>query len=66
MILMKTLEYYDASYSPLERAESIPEPDCGVCDDTGAIDSQVYCDCSSGDALLEFHITEPHPDEMRD
>jgi len=60
MILMKTLEYYDASYSPNERAEmSHNEPDCGACEDTGTIDNQVYCDCSSGNARRDFDEVSP-------
>ena len=51
MIPMKTIEYYDTSYSPNESAEmSHNEPECGACYDGGYIDDNetVYCDCPSG------------------
>ena len=57
MIPMKTLEYYDSSYSPNESAEmSHNEPDCGACYDGGYIDDaeSVYCDCSAGSHMCDL------------
>jgi len=47
---MKSVSYYDPSYSPNEACEATETIDCGGCYDTGMIDEQVYCDCEHGTA----------------
>tara|TARA_R110002167_G_scaffold332385_1_gene539219 strand:+ start:334 stop:609 length:276 start_codon:yes stop_codon:yes gene_type:complete len=50
---MKSINYYDSSYSPNEACEVNNDyMDCGACFDMGMIDEQVYCDCRHGKALV--------------
>mgnify|MGYP003677449911 FL=1 len=50
--IMKSINYYDSSYSPNEACEQNDNyMDCGACNDMGMIDEQVYCDCRHGKAL---------------
>ena len=49
---MKSINYYDSSFSPNEKAEMTNTPNCGACVDEGMIDGQVYCDCSQGDKRM--------------
>ena len=50
---MKSLSYFDSSYSPNEACEQNDNyMDCGACNDMGMIDEQVYCDCRHGKALV--------------
>ena len=51
---MKSINYYDSSYSPNEACEQNDKyMDCGACDDTGMIvDQDVYCDCMHGNARV--------------
>ena len=69
---MKSLSYFDSSYSPNEASEQNDNyMDCGACYDTGMIDEQVYCDCRHGNARViheyedSFHV-EPKRDERMD
>ena len=69
---MKSLSYFDSSYSPNEASEQNDNyMDCGACYDTGMIDEQVYCDCRHGKARViheyedSFHV-EPVRDERMD
>ena len=46
---MKSINYYDSSYSPNEACEATDNyMDCGACYDTGMIEHDVYCDCVQG------------------
>ena len=49
---MKSINYYDSSFSPNEQAEMSNTPNCGACYDDGMIDGQVYCDCPQGDKRM--------------
>ena len=53
---MKSIEYYDSSYSPNEACEDTNVPECGACYDGGYIDEDesVYCDCSQGDYHMDM------------
>ena len=59
---MKSINYYDSSYSPNEACEATETyMDCGACDDTGMIvEEDVYCDCIHGNA----RIGHDYEDEM--
>jgi len=71
---MKSLSYYDSSYSPNEGCEVTESYfSCDACSDTGMIDEQVYCDCREGttrcmheyeDSLIPV-VDIPH-DELMD
>ena len=65
---MKSINYYDSSYSPNEACEANNDyMDCGACYDMGMIDEQVYCDCIHGKARViheeEDARIEPMPDD---
>ena len=65
---MKSLSYFDSSYSPNEACEATDNyMDCGACYDMGMIDKQVYCDCIHGKARViheeEDARIEPMPDD---
>ena len=51
---MKSINYYDSSYSPNEACEQNNDyMDCGACYDTGMIvEEDVYCDCMHGKARV--------------
>lgn len=50
---MKSLSYFDSSYSPNEACEQNDNyMDCGACYDTGSIGDDVYCDCIHGNARI--------------
>jgi len=50
---MKSINYYDSSYSPNEACEQNNDyMDCGACYDTGSIGDDVYCDCIHGNARI--------------
>ena len=50
---MKSLSYFDSSYSPNEANEQNDNyMDCGACYDTGVIEHDVYCDCIHGKARV--------------
>lgn len=51
---MKSINYYDSSYSPNEACEATDNyMDCGACYDTGMIIEQdVYCDCMHGSSRM--------------
>jgi hypothetical protein len=55
---MKSINYYDSSYSPNEACEATDIPNCGACYDGGLIDGQVYCDCPEGDKAMDKAIDE--------
>ena len=58
---MKSINYYDSSYSPNEACEQNNDyMDCGACNDMGMIDGQVYCDCIHGNA----RVNHDYEDEM--
>ena len=59
---MKSLSYFDSSYSPNEACEQNDNyMDCGACYDTGMIvEEDVYCDCIHGNA----RIGHDYEDEM--
>ena len=64
---MKSLSYFDSSYSPNEACEQNDNyMDCGACYDTGVIEHDVYCDCIHGKARvghdMEDALIEPMPD----
>ena len=65
---MKSLSYFDSSYSPNEACEQNNDyMDCGACCDTGMIDEQVYCDCMHATARMhhdeEDALIEPMPND---
>ena len=65
---MKSLSYFDSSYSPNEAREVNNDyMDCGACYDTGIIEHDVYCDCIHGNARIghdeEDALIEPMPDD---
>ena len=65
---MKSLSYFDSSYSPNEVCEQNDNyMDCGACYDTGSIGDDVYCDCMHGKARIghdmEDALIEPMPDD---
>ena len=65
---MKSLSYFDSSYSPNEAREVNNDyMDCGACYDTGIIEHDVYCDCIHGKARIghdeEDALIEPMPDD---
>jgi len=65
---MKSLSYFDSSYSPNEVCEQNDNyMDCGACYDTGVIEHEVYCDCIHGNARIghdeEDALIEPMPDD---
>ena len=50
---MKSINYFDSSYSPNEACEVNNDyMDCGACYDTGIIEHDVYCDCIHGKARV--------------
>ncbi len=50
---MKSVSYFDSSYSPNEACEASNNPNCGACYDDGMIvDQDVYCDCVMGDKRM--------------
>jgi hypothetical protein len=72
---MKSINYYDSSYSPNEACEATNAPNCYSCGDGGYIDdtynAEVYCDCSEGerqcvlDAEIEADMkAEQHAERM--
>ena len=54
LYIMKSINYYDSSYSPNEACEATDNyMDCGACYDTGMIvDEDVYCDCPHGSSRI--------------
>ena len=65
---MKSINYYDSSYSPNEACEVNNDyMDCGACYDTGVIEHDVYCDCIHGNARIghdmEDALIEPMPND---
>ena len=70
---MKSLSYFDSSYSPNEACEQNNDyMDCGACYDMGMIvEEDVYCDCIHGKARMghdeedSFYV-EPKRDERMD
>ena len=66
---MKSLSYFDSSYSPNEVCEQNDNyMDCGACYYTGMIvEEDVYCDCRHGNARIghdeEDALIEPMPDD---
>ena len=67
---MKSINYYDSSYSPNEACEQNDNYiDCGACYDTGEIEHEVYCDCIHGNARIGHDIETDamdHIEPMRD
>jgi len=53
---MKSINYYDSSYSPNEVCEASDIPNCGACADGGYIDDEmsVYCDCVEGEKMMDM------------
>ena len=66
---MKSINYYDSSYSPNEASEQNNDyMDCGACYDMGMIvEEDVYCDCIHGKARMghdeEDALIEPMPND---
>jgi hypothetical protein len=57
---MKSLSYFDSSYSPNEASEQNDNyMDCGACYDTGMIvEEDVYCDCMHGNARIGHDVED--------
>ena len=53
LCIMKSINYYDSSYSPNEACEASNIPNCGACADEGYLDDEqsVYCDCPEGERM---------------
>lgn len=56
--IMKSINYYDSSYSPNEACEATNMPNCGACYDDGLIDGQIYCDCPQGDKAMDKAVED--------
>ena len=65
---MKSINYYDSSYSPNEASEvNNNYMDCGACYDTGIIEHEVYCDCIHGKSRIDHDVEDSmKPAEQHD